>query len=97
MEIVSDISVLNLLLFTIPGYVLLKGYGLKVESEFEWAMRSVLFGFIFVLAMNYITPLDTYTELFKNPYAGMVIFSLYAFVAGTTGRLTIAFCKGLFK
>jgi hypothetical protein len=88
MEFITDIGIINFLLFSVPGYFILLTAKFKVESEFGLAVQSIFWGLLFVTFMNYVTPVETYIKLFSNPYAGMVVFTLYGAIFGTFIRYT---------
>jgi hypothetical protein len=87
MENIFDVSVLNYLVLSVPGYFLIASSGFKIKSEFGWAAQSIFWGTLFVSFMNFITPAEIYTNLFNNPYAGMGVFTVYAIVVGYGVRI----------
>lgn len=83
---ISDL--VNLLLFTMPGFFFLRALGYKTESDFAYFMYSMFWGvLLMVFAYNKFFSLEKMVPMIENPYAGAVIFSILAGCIGIAIRM----------
>lgn len=81
-----SIDLVTLLLFAMPGFFLILGFGVKQESDFKYLMLSMFWGILIVVVFSKIFPNQKFDSLLGNPYAGAVIFSASAYFVGLGGR-----------
>ncbi len=86
MESVSDFGLINLLLFTLPGFFAVWSFnkfrGKKIESDFEYAAFSFFWGLIIMVVVVQFSSEDNVNKFFDNLYATSVAFSIFAVFIG---------------
>lgn len=93
---IFNFDLVAILLFILPGYYLLLFAGWKFQNTFTHAVNCLFFGILIAFVMNYIYPINKYSEILSNPLAGAVILSLWGMVIGFfvklfTGQITSYF------
>ena len=87
------LDVVNLLLFTIPGFFLVRSFKgaskAREFSDFEYLSLSVFWGIIFMATFSQFFPSEKLDLLIRNPYVGTLIFSFMAMVLGSLARKLI--------
>ncbi len=82
---VFSLDLINLLLFTMPGFFFLRAFGYDSKSDFAYFMYSMFWGFLLVVLFYGIWPIDKLLPLLpllENPYVGALTFSTIFYVFG---------------
>ncbi len=82
---IFSIDLVNLFIFTMPGFFLLYGFGVKKETDFEYFMLSMFWGIIIAILYYKILP-NMITLWIENIYAGGILLSITSFILGLTIR-----------
>ena len=83
-------DLLNLFIFTMPGFFLVRGFSRSKRSDFEYLMYSLFWGISFMVASYKFFP-EKVSSLFGSPHAFGVIFSIPAFLIGLLARKIVSF------
>lgn len=85
------IDLINLLIFTMPGFFFVRAFSKKVRTDFEYLMLSMFWGILIMILFYNILPGTRFIPLLDNPYAGALIFSILSYMLG----FLIKFAKNL--
>ena len=78
-----SLDLVNLLLFTMPGFFFLRWIGYKTESDLAYFMYSMFWGILLMgFVYKVILPMGKFDPLVENPYTGAIVFSLIAWLMG---------------
>lgn len=74
-----SLDLITLLLFTMPGFFFLQATGYKTSSDLTYFMYSMFWGILLmVFVYKYLLSIEEVEKLVKDPYAGAIVFSLFA-------------------
>lgn len=84
MDINNNISIdlVNLLIFTMPGFFFVRAFSKKQKTDFEYLMLSMFWGILLLIVIYNILPTERFIPLFGNPYAGAIVFSILGYLLG---------------
>lgn len=78
-----SLDLVNLLLFTMPGFFFLRAIGYKTNSDLTYFMYSMFWGVLLMaFVYNTIFTIDKIEPLVESPYSGAIIFSIIAWLIG---------------
>lgn len=87
------IELFVLLIFTMPGFFLIKIFSKKSRSGFEHSILSLFSGILLMTLYYYILPNDKFNILIQNPIAGAIIFSIITILFATVVKIIMGFLR----
>jgi hypothetical protein len=95
------LDIVNLLIFTVPGFFLVRSYkgasAARKYTDFEYLALSLFWGIIFLAIFSKFFPSEKFNLLIDNPYAGAVAFSVIAMVLGFCAKEVALLFRSLQK
>jgi len=81
-----SVDLVNLLLFTMPGFFFLRGVSYKSNSDLTYFVYSMFWGILLMMLFYGLLPAERFIPLLENPYAGAVILSILSGLLGIVIR-----------